>query len=195
MNRRQVLRLAAAGSLPGLAAALQAQTAASTAPNLTAILRVGGCVVMLRHAQTVPGAGDPPNFSLSQCSTQRNLNDAGRAQAAAIGRWFSSRSLVPSSIWSSPWCRCKDTATALSPFKVLPALASTFEGNADSAAQTTALRERLSTIAPLQFEMWVTHQVNITALTGEFTAMGEALVLRAGSASGSSVVLAKTTFG
>ena len=106
MNRRGMLRLAAAGSLPGSLAASLAQPGASKTPALEAILRTGGCAVMLRHAQTVPGVGDPPNFQLSQCSTQRNLSDEGRAQAAAIDHWFSSRALKPSSVWSSPWCRC-----------------------------------------------------------------------------------------
>ena len=198
INRRLMLQLAVAGGVPSLVGA-QAQPLASPVPNVEAMLRAGGCAVMLRHAQTEPGVGDPPNFRLGQCSTQRNLTDAGREQAALIGRWFSSRALKPSSLWSSPWCRCKDTAAALGPYQVLAALASTFEGKSDAAAQTAVLRKRLATIKPLQFEMWVTHQVNITALSGEGAAMGEAVVLKAGSSSGASgsgmpVVLAKVIF-
>lgn len=194
MNRRGMLRLAAAGSLPGSLAASLAQPGASKTPALEAILRTGGCAVMLRHAQTVPGVGDPPNFQLRQCSTQRNLSDEGRAQAAAIGRWFSSRALKPSSVWSSPWCRCKDTAAAFGAFNVLTALGSTFDGKSDATAQTAALRERLVSIAPFQFEVWVTHQVNVSALTGKVPAMGEALVLRANASGGGPVVLARTSF-
>ena len=198
INRRLMLQLAMAGGMPSLVGA-QAQPLASPVPDVEAMLRAGGCAVMLRHAQTEPGVGDPPNFRLSQCSSQRNLSDAGRGQAALIGRWFSSRALKPSSVWSSPWCRCKDTAAALGPYQVLAALASTYEGKSDAAAQTAVLRKRLATIKPLQFELWVTHQVNITALSGEGAAMGEAVVLKAGTSSGPGgssvpVVLAKLAF-
>ena len=198
INRRLMLQFAMAGGMPSLVGA-QAQPLASPVPDVEAMLRAGGCAVMLRHAQTEPGVGDPPNFRLGQCSSQRNLSDAGRGQAALIGRWFSSLTLKPSSVWSSPWCRCKDTAAALGPYQVLAALASTYEGKSDAAAQTAVLRKRLATIKPLQFELWVTHQVNITALSGEGAAMGEAVVLKAGTSSGPGgcsvpVVLAKLAF-
>ena len=64
-------------------------------------LRAGGCAVLLRHAQTDPGVGDPPGFRLDQCSSQRNLSAAGRAQAARIGQWFKSRGLQPREVQSS----------------------------------------------------------------------------------------------
>ena len=196
IHRRRVLQLAAAGGVPWLVLGAQAQPLAGQVSDVEALLRVGGCVVMLRHAQTEPGVGDPPDFRLGQCSTQRNLSDAGREQAAVIGRWFASRALKPSSVWSSPWCRCKDTAAALGPFQVLAALASTFDGKSNVLAQNAALRKRLAGIKPLQFEVWVTHQVNIAALTGEGAAMGDAVVLKAGAFGGSGppIVLAKATF-
>ena len=201
-SRRHMLQWAAAISLPCSVLGAQAQPAANTVSDVEAMLRAGGCAVMLRHAQTEPGVGDPPNFRLGQCSTQRNLSDAGRQQAALIAQWFNSRALKPSGVWSSPWCRCKDTAAALGPYQVLAALASTFAGKSDAPAQTVALRKRLTTIKPLQFEVWVTHQVNITALSGEGAAMGEAVVLRAGGSGafgspdgpGSPVVLERVTF-
>ena len=193
LSRRHLLQLAAAGSLPGLVLGAHAQQPAGPVPDVAALLRAGGCAVMLRHAQTDPGVGDPPGFRLGQCSTQRNLSDAGRQQATVIGQWFSSRALKPSSVWSSQWCRCQDRAAALGPFQLLAALASTFEGNSDAPAQTAALRKRLTTIKPLQFEVWVTHQVNITALSGEGAAMGEAVLLKAGASGGfgAPLVLAK----
>ena len=203
INRRHMLQWAATVSVPAVVLGAQAQPAVNPMPDVEAMLRAGGCAVVLRHAQTEPGVGDPPGFRLGQCSTQRNLSDAGREQAALIGRWFSSRSLKPSSLWSSPWCRCKDTAAALGPYQVLAALASTFEGKSNALAQTAALHKRLATIKPLQFEVWVTHQVNITALSGEGAAMGaamgEAVVLKAGGSSGSGgfgapMILASVTF-
>ncbi len=176
MRRRSVigglgLFSAGAGMLAGLA---RAQSDAA------ALLRAGGCAVVLRHAETDPGVGDPPEFQLAQCSTQRNLSEAGRAQAKQLGQWFQSRSLKPAAVLSSAWCRCKDTADlAFGGHTVLPALNSTFNVRADQAAQTAALRKRLAGIGAGRFEVWVTHQVNISALAGESTRMGEAVVLSA----------------
>lgn len=160
-------------------------------PDMVSILRTGGCVVLLRHAQTEPGIGDPPNFKLEQCSTQRNLSADGRVQSQRIGQWFKDRKLQARAVQSSPWCRCKDTADlAFGTYTVLPALASTFENSAAQPSQTQTLRTLLRAIPAGQFEVWVTHQVNITALTGEVPAMGEAFMV-----ANDSKVLARTRFG
>lgn len=166
-------------------------TQAQATPDMAAILRTGGCVVLLRHAQTEPGIGDPPNFRLDQCSTQRNLSADGRVQARRIGQWFEDRKLQASAVQSSIWCRCKDTADlAFGTHTVLPALASTFENSAAQAGQTQTLHALLRTVRSGQFEVWVSHQVNITALTGEVPAMGEALIV-----DNNAKVLARTRFG
>ena len=73
-------------------------------------IRAGGCAVLIRHAQTVAGVGDPPGFRVDMCSTQRNLSEDGRAQARRIGQWFQTHGLKPRAVQSSAWCRCKDTA-------------------------------------------------------------------------------------
>ena len=190
MKRRQALTvwmtLAASSWL-----ARPASTYAQATPDMTAILRTGGCIVLLRHAQTEPGIGDPPNFRLEQCNTQRNLSAEGRMQAQRIGQWFKDRKLQASAVQSSEWCRCKDTADiAFGTHSVLPALASTFENSAAQAGQTQTLRALLKAVRLGQFEVWVTHQVNITALTGEVPAMGEAFVV-----DNNAKVLARTRFG
>lgn len=186
MNRRDWLQnLSACGALTLLPTA-----PAKAAADLPALLHTGGCVLMLRHAQTVPGIGDPPNFSLNQCSTQRNLNDEGREQAKRIGQWFKTHGLQPRSVQTSAWCRCKDTAElAFGKYAVLPELGSTFDTRASQDVQTKALRSRLRFVPPGQFEVWVTHQVNITSLTGESTGMGEAVVM-----SNKAQVLGRTLF-
>ena len=79
-------------------------------------------------------------------------------------------------------------------FDVLPALNSTFEGRSDSMVQTEALRQRLTTLRAGQFEAWVTHQVNITAMPGEVPAMGEAFVVKLGAEGNPGRVLARTRF-
>lgn len=157
-------------ALPWLA---QAQSDA-----LGARLRAGACVVLMRHARTDPGIGDPPGFRLEKCSTQRNLSSEGRAHAERIGEWFTSRGLEPGAVKSSAWCRCKDTADlAFGRHKVWPALNSFFVESRTRNTQTAQLRAVLKRIPAGTFEVWVTHQVNITALTGEGMEMGEALVL------------------
>lgn len=177
MNRRHLWMMAATGTW---LAATQAQAQAQAQPptDIAALLRAGSCALMLRHAQTEPGVGDPPGYQLDQCSTQRNLSEAGREQARQIGQWFNTRGLKPASVRTSIWCRCKDTAElAFGQFVVLGALASTFDNRNGQDEQTQELRARLKKIPAGQFEVWVTHQVNITALTTEVPGMGEALLV------------------
>lgn len=190
-TRRFALQTLLAASTVPLALTLRAQTA----PDVAALLRAGGCVLMLRHAQTEAGIGDPPNFQLDQCSTQRNLSNEGRAQSKRIAQWFAARKLAVSNVQSSAWCRCKDTATlAFGRYDLLPALNSTFDSRSNQAAQTEALRERIKSIRAGQFEVWVTHQVNISSMTGEGPAMGEGFVVKMGSGGSPARVLARTHF-
>ena len=179
MKRRNALTLLAAGSWPGLYA-----QDAPEAPvmreirALAGLLRAGGCAVLFRHAATEAGIGDPPNFRLGDCSTQRLLSDAGRAQSRRIGQRFKAQALQARSVQSSAWCRCRDTATlAFGEHTVWPALNSTFDDSSGQPAQTRLLRQRLLDIPAGQFETWVTHQVNISALTGEWAAIGEAFIV------------------
>jgi phosphohistidine phosphatase SixA len=163
----------------------QAQTDA-----LGARLRAGACVVLLRHAQTDPGIGDPPGFELHRCSTQRNLNAEGRAHAERIGQWFKFRGLEPRAVQSSAWCRCKDTADlAFGHHRVWPALNSFFGEHRARDARTATLRAALKGVPAGAFEVWITHQVNMTALTGEGMVMGEALMLDANG-----TVVGRSTF-
>lgn len=170
-TRRQWLALAAAGAA-GLA---QAQT---TDP-FWRLLREGGCVVLMRHAQTEAGTGDPPGFRLGRCSTQRNLSADGREQSRRVGEAFRRQDIAIAAVRSSAWCRCVDTAQlAFGRHALWPALNSFFQGQGDGDAQT---REVLDTVAALRAPVnWVlvTHQVNISALTGEYPAMGELFATR-----------------
>ncbi|MFC3460269.1 histidine phosphatase family protein [Massilia haematophila] len=141
-------------------------------------LRAGEVVVLMRHAATTPGIGDPPGFELGKCATQRNLSEAGRRDARAIGAAFRQRGVHPGAVWSSRWCRCLDTARlAFDQAKPEPTLDSMF--NDDDAASRAKLRELRAKLAarretsPL---VLVTHDVNIRALTGEYLAQGEMLL-------------------
>ena len=70
----------------------------------------GGKLIFIRHAYA-PGSGDPQNFNLNDCSTQRNLNHSGREQSKNIGKLFSRHDIEINNVYSSEWCRCKETAS------------------------------------------------------------------------------------
>ena len=72
-------------------------------------LRQGGKLIFIRHAYA-PGGGDPINFDINNCDTQRNLSDSGRNQANEIGIFFKNNNILIDKIYSSEWCRCKETA-------------------------------------------------------------------------------------
>ena len=77
--------------------------------NLINQLKDGGKLIFIRHAYA-PGNGDPNNFNLNDCSTQRNLNSIGRKQAKDIGEFFRENKIKIYKVLSSEWCRCKETA-------------------------------------------------------------------------------------
>ena len=143
--------------------------------------REGG-VLLIRHASTDPGVGDPPGFVLGQCSTQRNLSEAGRTESRTIGAWFRQHGLQPQAVLTSQWCRCQDTARlAFGHQQDWPALNSTFSGQGQHEQQLRLLRERLLQLPAGRLEVWVTHQVIMTGLTGAYPAMGEGFLLDAGA--------------
>ncbi len=77
--------------------------------NLASKLEEGGKLIFIRHAYA-PGSGDPENFNLNDCSTQRNLSKQGREQAEFIGNFFKTNKIKIDKVLSSEWCRCKETA-------------------------------------------------------------------------------------
>ncbi len=137
-------------------------------------------VVLLRHA-IAPGTGDPANFKLDDCTTQRNLSEPGRQQARDIGEAFRRRDIPIAKVLSSQWCRCLETAELMDvgPVEPFPALNSFFRDRTTADAQTNQIREY---IANNQDQpgviLMVTHQVNITALTNIFPRSGSAVVLQ-----------------
>ena len=77
--------------------------------NLINQLEDGGKIIFIRHAYA-PGSGDPNNFNLSDCLTQRNLSEEGRKQSKKIGKFFKKNNIKLDKVFSSEWCRCKETA-------------------------------------------------------------------------------------
>jgi broad specificity phosphatase PhoE len=175
--RRGLVRAALAAAALGAAPLARA---AVIPPALLGPLRAGGCVIALRHAQTDPGIGDPPGFQLEACGTQRNLSPAGRAQAERFGAMLRAAGVSLGPVRSSRWCRCLDTAhLAVGRVEPWPALDSFFQGRETEVVQTAAVREWALAFSGPGSALLVTHQVNLSALTGEWAGMGEALVLRA----------------
>ena len=77
--------------------------------ELSLELKKGGKLIFIRHAYA-PGGGDPENFDINNCDTQRNLSKQGRDQAKKIGNFFKENDVPIFKVFSSEWCRCKETA-------------------------------------------------------------------------------------
>jgi len=183
MGRRAAGAMLVGGAV-SLCVPVRSQPAGDDA--VATLLRRGGVVIAFRHA-LAPGTFDPPGFRLDDCSTQRNLDDEGRAQAWRIAQWFQARRLAPREVWSSPWCRCIDTATlAFGGARREPELGSP-RGDGVSAGEAASAQRRLrralvAASSQPGFAVWVTHMFVLADLTGESVASAGALVLRAPSA-------------
>jgi phosphohistidine phosphatase SixA len=174
--RSLVPLLAALALVAGVARPAAAGSAAGE-EALWSLLKGGSQVVLIRHA-TAPGVGDPPGFRLDDCATQRNLSEAGRAEARAIGAAFRERGVPVGRVLSSRWCRCLETARhAFGRVEPWPPLDSFFADRSREPGQTAAVR-RLAGERPGGGNLiLVTHQVNITALVGGALRSGEMVVL------------------
>lgn len=170
ITRRTILAVLACAALP-----LNARAGNSAFSDA---LATPGTHVILRHARA-PGTGDPPSFRLRDCTTQRNLDNRGRAQAVRLGAALHATGAAFDGVLSSQWCRCLETADllGLGPVTEEPVLNSFFAGRGDGAAQTRDLRALLRNAGGQRLVL-VTHQVNITALTGSGVSSGEAFVIR-----------------
>ena len=177
MHRRQSLRtlttLSAGLLLPRW---LTAQTVGSS--DFWALLRQGGCVVRMRHALTEPGVGDPPGWRLDNCNSQRRLSDAGRQQARRVGAAFQREQVRVDEVRSSAWCRCTETADLAFGRHTVWAPLNSFFQTGDSAAQIRALNTGLQTWSAPRNLVLVTHQVNMSGISGAYPAMGELFLIR-----------------
>jgi len=148
--------------------------------DLTKRMMSGGHILMLRHAYA-PGSGDPANFKIGDCATQRNLNDQGRTQARAIGDWLRSKGIKEAKVYSSQWCRCRETATllGLGPVTELPALNSFYGRPQNREPNIKTLQSFIATLpADGELIIFVTHFVNILEIAGEGVSPGEGIVLK-----------------
>ena len=146
--------------------------------DLWKALAAGGHVVLLRHAATEPGTGDPPGFRLEDCATQRNLSDEGRAQARRLGEAFRARGVPVARVVSSRWCRCLETARlAFGRVDATHEALANLHGRGENRErQLRAFRQLLQQAPAGGNLVLVTHGSTTVALTGEYPAMGEAIV-------------------
>jgi len=139
----------------------------------------GNHVALMRHARA-PGVGDPENFRLGDCATQRNLSQTGREQAIKIGASLKEAGIGSAEVFTSEWCRCLETAELLGfgPPVPLPPLNSFFRNFEKKQEQTEALSAWLQEQPLTRPLILVTHQVNITAFSGIFPDSGEIVLMR-----------------
>jgi phosphohistidine phosphatase SixA len=167
--------LCALGLVLLAAPALASEEAAWTA------LRGDGHVALMRHADAPGAVGDPPDFRLDDCTTQRNLSARGRADAAAVGARLKAQGVKPARILSSPWCRCVDTAKLmdLGPVAIEPAFSNAFVLRDQRDSLTKRARDVIVAWKGPGTLLVVTHGANILALTGHHPASGEIVVVTA----------------
>jgi phosphohistidine phosphatase SixA len=149
---------------------------------LVSDLKDGQHVLLMRHADA-PGYGDPAGYVIGQCSTQRNLGDYGKNQAKAIGSWLGKQGIDQALIFSSPWCRCSDTARLLNlgSVQIEPSLGSFFDDMSLEKKQTKALEEFIKSELDKQSKMPVillTHHVNIRAFMGKNVNQGDMVLVK-----------------
>ena len=138
----------------------------------------GGKLIFIRHAYA-PGSGDPDNFNLNDCSTQRNLSKEGKRQAEYIGEFFRNNKIKIDKVLSSEWCRCKETAKiAFKNFSTNSFLNSfysaKFAKNKDK--QVKALKEYIKKFKSNKNLVLVTHYVLISEILNYGPSSGEIVV-------------------
>ena len=139
----------------------------------------GDKIILIRHAKA-PGGGDPKGFKIDDCKTQRNLNEIGINQSKKIGKLFREKNIKIDKVFSSQWCRCKDTAKyAFGDFKEFSALNSTFQSPFDKN------EDKQIEILKNFVKNWngkgknlvlVTHYSIITAITDAVPSSGEIVI-------------------
>jgi broad specificity phosphatase PhoE len=143
-------------------------------------MKAGNHILMIRHA-LAPGSGDPANFTIGDCTTQRNLDNRGREQARAIGNWLRLNGITAARIYSSQWCRCLETARLmdLGPVLELPALNSFYEMVETREPNLKALNNFIAEQpADGALIIMVTHFVTISAIASRGVASGEGVLLK-----------------
>ena len=157
---------------------LNFQTNVFSSDKIINQLKSGGNIIFIRHA-IAPGNGDPDNFDLKDCSTQRNLSKNGIEQSKKIGEFFKDNKIKVEKVLSSEWCRCKDTAKfAFKNFEVFSSLNSFYDAKfADKKEeQIKNLKKYIKEWKGEDNLVLITHYVVILAVLDKVTSSGEILI-------------------
>ena len=146
--------------------------------NLVNELKKGGKLIFIRHAYA-PGGGDPNNFEINDCNTQRNLSDSGREQANKIGSFFKINKILIDNVYSSEWCRCKETALiAFNDFEHKSFLNSFFSSKfaQNKESQIKKLKKFINNWDGKKNLVFVTHYVVISEILNYGSSSGEIVI-------------------
>ncbi len=141
-------------------------------------LKDGKKIIFIRHA-IAPGNGDPDNFNINDCSTQRNLDKNGVKQSKNIGIFFKNNKIKIDKVLSSEWCRCKDTAKyAFEKFTIFKALNSFYDKKfaANEIQQVKDLKKFIKNWDSDKNLVLVTHYVVISSILNVGSSSGEIVI-------------------
>ena len=151
---------------------------ADSIQNVINELKKGGNLIFIRHAYA-PGGGDPKNFDSNNCNTQRNLSNSGRDQAKKIGSFFKDNNIPINKVYSSEWCRCKETASiAFNDFETKSFLNSFFSSQftKNKDLQMKKLKKFVSNWNEDKNLVFITHYVVISESLNYATSSGEIVI-------------------
>jgi phosphohistidine phosphatase SixA len=158
----------------------------ASASELSEALKKSDAVLLMRHA-LAPGIGDPAGYKLQDCKSQRNLDATGRAQAQKTGQWLKAQGVGNALVFTSAWCRCKETAENLAfGTPVLePSLNSFFDDMRQGPQSNVNLQKFI--VGQLKSKgdkalILVTHHVNIAEFTRENVGSGDMVLAKVNSA-------------
>jgi len=178
--------------LAGMLAAALAPRALAADPPDWERLRKGGLVLLMRHTSTVAAGVDPRGFKLSDCASQLALSDEGRTEAIRVGERLKQERVPIGKVYSSPWCRCHETAMlAFGKAEDWLPLGTTFYEPDKEPEYTQRVKQRIGGYASHDMGgniVMVTHNTNIAALTKLSVPHGAMVVLRPDGCCGFKVV-------
>ena len=151
---------------------------ADSKKNIINELKNSGKLIFIRHAYA-PGSGDPSNFDISDCTTQRNLSNLGKIQSKEIGNFFSKNNILIDKVYSSEWCRCKETATiAFSNYEIKKSLNSFFgeKFTKNKDYQVVNLKKFIKNWDGKKNLVFITHYVVISEILNYGASSGEIVI-------------------
>ena len=156
------------------------------ASELSELLKKSDHVLLMRHA-IAPGVGDPAGYKLQDCKSQRNLDAIGREQAKKTGHWLKAQGVGDALVFSSAWCRCKDTAENLAFGSIMleASLNSFFDDMRQGPQSNVNLQKFIGNQLKTKGEkalILVTHHVNIAEFAGENVGSGDMVLAKVNSA-------------